>query len=928
MDRYNNTKDFDKVFAKKDAEGLTPAQARREGVSEFGSTLLENPELGMERYPKYGKSFYDTLEKHPELEGKLAKVLDLIKTYQEQSVEQRASANIARNSQNKASRKEIGTRKWLGNKLRYFYTMMVDDTNPLGQIVKQAEAATGDKIAYEYDVQKQALMAKSNSVARTIMLLTGGRDRKTAFKILNDIYHGAVTKQDTMQDVVDELKKIPQEELALAGHTNAEDALGTYLVAMRTEELAKRYGNEYSRPEGFTKEECQQIIKSAPEGIKKAAQHYWNVNTNLVNIMQQQGLISKELGDKLRSYKAYCPMYRDTSDGNDVDTQISDLRTTGRFINVASPVKQIEMGGKRAVLDPLNSMIRYVTATIDRAERNNVGKSLIRLDKDFPDMGGIVVRDPTMKSADPSKYAFTVWVNGQKVVYRTTPEIYDALTNQDTPSMNFALEGARQIAQCLRRGATISPSFITRNFIRDTMAASINSKTGFIPIVSSVKGAWKLATDKEFATKYYGSSASMSTYIRSDVESADNVIHDMLGDKYKDSAAGIKQIRKLIDMAWNKYDTIANLVEDSTRAAEFAGAMKKGLTLEQAGYLAKEVTLNFGRAGTEGRKINRYIPFFNATIQGTDKFIRCLKDSPLRTIMATTAYIILPSLVLWAFNHDDDWYKELDEETKLSNWVIGLGGEHLLIPKPQEVGILFGGGVEAALNELNGEDPKAMSAWAYQVVQSMTPSLLPAVFKPMVEWMANYSFWTGRPLVSQRLQKLPSEQQANQSTTEVSRMLADTWPAKTAKMSPIAIDNFISGYFGSAGRFIASTLDAPLDAVQGKSRPAQPAKYWYEMPFIGSFIRQDGANSEYVNRLYDLQQSIDDAENRGEKKPKGKKEVDTTMKTVQKLNKEIRKIQDDTRMSPEQKRQEIDKRRDKIRGYAKKAVTNFGKYYE
>lgn len=41
MDRYNKTKEYDRLFSKKDVEGLTPAGARREGVSEFGSTLLE-----------------------------------------------------------------------------------------------------------------------------------------------------------------------------------------------------------------------------------------------------------------------------------------------------------------------------------------------------------------------------------------------------------------------------------------------------------------------------------------------------------------------------------------------------------------------------------------------------------------------------------------------------------------------------------------------------------------------------------------------------------------------------------------------------------------------------------------------------------------------------------------------------------------------
>lgn len=923
--RFQENKAADKLFADQNDKEYTPAEARREGVSEFGSYLLENPEFAADRYPQYANLFYSELAKNKELKDKFDLVMARIQAYQEQSVEQRAAANIARNGGKKPSKKDF--KKWVSYQVQNSYSHWVDSTNPLGKMVRQAEAALGHKIAYEYDVQKKSLMARSNGAARAIMLLTGGRDAASSFKILNEMYGNAVIHKDTIRDVLDAMQSVSKDDLKKAGYKKAEDALGSYLIAARTEELVAKYKDKYSRPAGFSKRECVEIMNNAPTGIKKAAGHYWNVNINLVNIMQQQGMISKALGDKLRTYKHYCPMYRDMSDGADIDTQISDLRTNYGFVNITSPVKAIDMGGKRAILDPITSMTRYVAATLNRTERNNVGKTLVKLDKDFPGLGEIIVRDPTMKSANPAAYAFSVWVNGEKVVYRTTPELYKALTDMDAASANILFQGARGIAQALRRGATISPSFITRNFIRDTIAASINSKTGFIPIVSSIKGAYKLATDKGFATAYYGSGASMSTYIRSDVQSSEKVIQDMLGTKYKDSRAGIKQIRQLFNFMWNKYDSFANLVEDSSRAAEFAGAMKKGLTIEQAGYLAKEVTLNFGRSGNYGKSVNRYVPFFNATIQGVDKFARSFKDNPKRAILATMAYIVLPSLLLWALNHDDDWYKDLDEETKLTNWAFSMGdGTHLLIPKPQEAGILFGGGVEAVLRTMYDQDPKAMGEWGRQLVMSMTPSIYPAIVRPIIEWQTNYSFWTGRNLVSDRLKRLPSEMQTNNNTSEVARAAGDMWIAKKMNLSPIAIDNFISGYSGSAGRFVAQKLDAPIDAAKDKSKPASPSKYWYEMPVIGSFIRQDGANSEYINRLYDMNETISDEAQRGNK-PKGKEQVATAVKTVGKLTKEIRQIQSHPNMSPERKRQEIDKRRDKMRDYAKKALDRYGQQY-
>lgn len=166
---------------------------------------------------------------------------------------------------------------------------------------------------------------------------------------------------------------------------------------------------------------------------------------------------------------------------------------------------------------------------------------------------------------------------------------------------------------------------------------------------------------------------------------------------------------------------------------------------------------------------------------------------------------------------------------------------------------MFGSGVEAVLNQLTGTDPHGMKEWAKQYAEAVTPSLYPAVVRPLIEWMTNYSFWTGRHLIPTGLEKAPSEMQFTSYTSELAKSLGDTWLAKSIKLSPIAIDNWISGWFGSAGRFLANMLNDPINYVKGNSRPPEPAKYWYEMPFIGSFIRQNGQNSEYINRMYEIQ---------------------------------------------------------------------------
>lgn len=922
-------------------EHLTPAQARQNAVMDFGAMMIRNPELARETYPAYSKIFDEGLEQHPDLKEKLDKVIQLNETYQGQTAAERAAGSIAREKEKVQLRKH--PKEWLSTHFDKFYTNWVDDKHAFAKVVARAEAELGRKLAYDYDVHKQAQMAINVASSRALLFLTGGKGVEETYKVLNKVYGHAITKNVTMKDIMDALNKVSKEDVSKTGAENAYDALGNYLIAMRTEELEKHYHDAYARSAGFDEEGTREIIQNTPESIKKIAQMYWDINTNIVNILQQQGLISKDLAGKLRKYKHYCPMYRDMSDGiTDMDEMIGTIgvfNKGGGYANVSNGIKRIEGGGKRPILDPITSLSQMAVSMISKCERNNVAKTFIKLGQDFAGLGDVVVRDPTLKHADPTAFAFTVWQNGEQVVYRTTPEIYDALTNNDAQTNRFTIKMASSIAQTLRTGATISPSFIVRNLLRDTMSATVNSKTGFyLPFVDNVRGAWKLHFDKEFSAEYHASGASMSTYMRADADSSRDLTKELLGHKYDSYPVVVKQARQLISWAWHNYEKFGNLIEDSTRAGEFRRARNQGLSIDQAGQLAREITLDFSRHGKKGQIVNKYVPFFNATIQGTDKFIRTFKDNPMRAILNTVIWIILPSLGLWAINHDDDWYKELDENTKYTNWAISLpGGTHLLIPKPQEVGILFGSGIEAVLNQMTGTDPHGMKEWARQYAEAMTPSLYPAVVRPLIEWMTNYSFWTGRNLVPASLQKAPSEMQFTSYTSELAKSLGDTWLAKSIKLSPIAIDNWISGWFGSAGRFIANMLNGPISYVRGNSRPPEPAKYWYEMPVIGSFVRQNGQNSEYVNRMYEIQKDMNDdyersdagKQRKGKKsssnKPKELKQVDTAVSSVSKLNKEIKAIRNDPKKDPDRKRQEIDQRRTKINDLAKKVVLKFDK---
>lgn len=926
-----------KKYKSKVPPDISPSQARQEGVRNFGRLYFLDNERAKETYPQYYDLFEKALDGMPKEKAGVEKVLAL----QDQRVRQNPLLSAAAGISNGKPDSQLTWKERMKKRLLHLYAQMVDETDPIGQLTKALELETGAKIADEKDPHKRALMCNSVASARAFMLLDGD-NRVANLKALNKVYKGAIKNKVVFADVIDKLGKVTKAELKKAEVKDAETLLSMYLIAARTEEIIEN-NKDYIRPDGYEHETCMRILVNAPQAIKDAATMFWKYNENLVNIIEQQGLITHAAAEGMRKYKKYCPMYRDFNEGDSVDTHIATINTGRGFINQTSGIKSLSGGSSRPVINPVDSMINMTTVLIGKCERNNVAKIMVQCAEDHGGLGNVIVRDPTLTGADRQRCAFTVIKAGKKVVYRTTPELYESITQMDTNSAAFMSNLFGKFTDALRFGSTNTPSFMMKNFIRDTVTAGINSKYGFTPLVDSFRGMWKLTHDKQFKADFYAQGVPMDTYIRNDIRGAQDFKKKLRKD-LKKYPFGIRQAMWFMSATARKYNNVGELIEQGTRAGEFLKARKKGATEEEAGYAAREVSINFSRHGSVGKKINRYIPFFNASIQGIDKFIRTFKENPKRAIWATIKYIILPSLACWAFNHDDDWYKDLDPTTKYLNWCIHIPGTdtHFLIPKPQEVGVMFGSGIEAVLNQFLADDPKAMKQWAWELAGVMTPGLAVTMIRGFFEWQRNYSLWTNHNLVPKRLEKLPSEQQYTNSTSELAKLLGDTWIAKNISVgdrhgiSPIAIDNFFSAWFGSMGRTLAKTLDKPIESLRGKDRPTEPAKYWYESPVIGSFVRNDDSQrSAYVDRLYDLSDQMETDYKRSDSYAvqKGKKgakvptelaQVRTAMKTVSKLNKEIRDIQDNPKMSAEEKRTQIDTRKVKMRGIAKKAVLKLG----
>ena len=691
------------------------------------------------------------------------------------------------------------------------------------------------------------------------------------------------------------------------------NAFGAYLGTERCLEmaqLARAQGKTYKFPKGLTESECREFAKNAPAEFKAAADIFYKVNDNMISIMEDAQVFDHALAQTLRTkYKKYCPLLRDFSDTAAADSFIGGLTEGGRGIgNVSVPLKSINIAGsERGVLNPLETILKSYAVMLNRAERNKVALMAVKNAKDA-DLHELIEEVPGT-TADPKNCIFTVLVNGKKKAFKTTQDLYGPIVGYNLPAAGLMFGVARTAARMLRTGATMSPSFILRNVLRDTVFAGIASKNGFIPVVDTIRGAMALWKDPAMRAEFEAAGVTEFNFY----SSQDARIKSL------DAMAGAKPVSvwEMMKAVFSNLEAASDFFESSTRMGEYMKARKNGLSMEEAARAAREVTLDFSRSGRIGEQVNQVVPFFNACLQGGDKMARLFHEDFVGTSLKVFKYIVLPSLLIMAMNWDKDWYKDLDPDIKNNYWCLG---RNIRIPKPQEAGVLFGSGIEALFEQAAGKDKEAVENWLKAFSSNMVPSVVPTLFLPILEWQANYSYFKGRQLVGSKYQRLPDELQYNDYTSELSKGIGSA-----LKVSPMKIDNLVRGYTGTMGGLLWSVAGEPFAKAQNL-----PKKRTGELPFIRDFNVTDANLSRPMNEFY----GILDKANRQHAGygVKGKPEaavkgIRSAGSMISKIRKDIDKITH-SNLSPDRKRELIDKRKDKMNQIAKKATERYGKYFD
>lgn len=654
------------------------------------------------------------------------------------------------------------------------------------------------------------------------------------------------------------------------------DGFRAYLASKRAIEIEAT-----GRKSGMDLEAAQRVAADGEGKYGKAAAELQGYQENLLAYLRDSGVISGDAFTAMREAgQNYVPFYR-------VFEPESGAPGSKGF-GPGSPIKKLK-GSSRDIVDPLESIVKNTYAFISVAERNAVGIKLIDALKEQGEKvtTGKVPHDAELIDylkeqgvTEPEKLAdfvastaredgdtLSAWRDGKREqVNVKDPELVAAFRNLDQGSADMLTKVLAAPAKLLRAGATLSPDFIVRNIVRDFMTAFVNSGSALFSPIDTARGlVGVIRKDIDFQNWMKGGGAN-ATMVSLDRRYLQESLQKLNGET------------GLMERGWNVITSpvrglrlVSELAENATRLGEFkklTGESKADI--QSAAFASREVTLDFARIGASMRAYNMITAFGNAQIQGLDRIGRAFVDRPVNTTAKVAGGITLPSVLLWWANHEDPRYKELPNWQKDMFWIVMTKDHVFRIPKPFELGVVFGSGVERILDATVGQNKEAFDGLGKSIAQVIMPNYVPTAAQPLVEQWANRSSMSDRTLIPADMEKFLPEYQYTPYTTEVAKKLgqvvsafpgmrstavgpgAPFGPMARAVTSPILLENYVRSWTGGLGVYAMQAADAGLRKAGVLPDPVTPTPTLADIPVVKAFmVRYPSASTQSIQDFYD-----------------------------------------------------------------------------
>jgi hypothetical protein len=671
----------------------------------------------------------------------------------------------------------------------------------------------------------------------------------------------------SLRSVVTTLKRATP----MVGNADATSRLFTLYVAANR---AKRVGYDKLDMSGqVTEQELKDTLRQVDSvpGLKDvfetARDQYNEYNEGLVRFAQKTGVFSKEYADKLLSAKDYIPWYRSR---NGIVELVIGGEAPFKIGNVKDMPHLAELvGGDKPILDFTISSVQNTNMLVDMSLRNLATKNAVM---ELVDLGAAKVTNKPISGPDVVKFRVkgedryaildteTIKVNGKDIHTGVPADLLVKGMEGIPVQLTGVMRAMALPTNVLRKAITLMPPYMLRQIVRDSTQAFMASGADITPVMGALREIGSAAGKK--------------------LEKRGVVGGQMFTGTTEDISQIMRQIvsgGNLFNSSVGKLEALGMEADALTRRAQYNSYIKQGLSEMEATLLALE-SMNFNKRGASPsiHFANSMIPFFNAQVQGLNVLYRAMfgqitaaeKARIKQKLITRGAMMFAISLAYTHAMQDDEAYKNALPEDKYGNWFVRIPGvaEPLRVPIPFELGYIFKALPEALYNTIVNKHGKEEAAQAFTaILRNTIPGgssyFIPQVFKPGIEVASNFSFFTGRDIVSTKEQLLLPEQQYRDNTTELAKLFGG------AGISPIKFEALIRGYLGGAGMAVLGALSLPMV----REGPEKATKRMSDMPVVGTMFQPNDARW-IINNAFDqlreaqqVQASFKDLVNKGER---------------------------------------------------------------
>ena len=627
------------------------------------------------------------------------------------------------------------------------------------------------------------------------------------------------------------------------------------------------------RKEGYKNKKSNRERQVTPDQIRWAKEQLtkvpqvqeildiWKVvNNSLIDLWQETGILTPDAAADYRNNKNYIPLFKSREDLdetlNNYGVNFSAARSSPSYGSGAkSTAKVKELKGSLATRNIWENVDKQYASMLVAAYENQSRRISF---EQLESLGGATE---------------TTFAQDKNINLRFKRDGRDVHAIIDNPNIQVAFQTfSKELhpffkfmgkgTQILRAGALINPMFWLKQLVRDSTHATLIARSGIVTPFHSGAEFMNIIMKNSPEAKFLAT--------RGVIGQIDSTVS--LNDFLKD--VGREKLKKptFIQNALHELLRIHEASDASTRTSVFkkakAKALKDGFSEEMAieigVHKAREV-MNFGIAGASPflDAARQMIPFLNATIVGLDSLYKAAsgygmneaeRKKAMKVFRTNASAFFIMSFAYAFLMQSDDEYKDLPDHVKDNNFVIPIGSgkdkTFIRLPIPYEIGFLFKTLPEVFVRYLfSTSSGKEVAASVFGGILHNLPTggvPIPQAIRPAGEVVANFSFFTMRPIEGMSDIYKPVEMRGERAS-QFAKILSGMGLSKLS-LSPKQIDYLARGYFAELGTFATEMADYAIYAARGES---PPPKNLEQQPFVRSFMTNP-ESSKAVSDFFEI----------------------------------------------------------------------------